>query len=339
MKTNGNKYLENRSRQEIISANIENLIDERNMLRTEFQEKMGMSKQEYYKKSKCAGSSYNEEDIYKAAEILGVTVNDLYYDEKEKKGLEVLKNPKYHPIMAQQQVKIKLLNPSFERPSEMISQILIICFVLMIIVYFIAKFSAFYSLLALVIPFYIHYDMKSSFGVEKTYVINYLDDIYYEMKNEKNNKQSTLQILRWLSLILIFVPCLIVTFKTIPNEFNEYSAVLMYIIVTFISVMIGLICYYAFIPKKFKKRIYQNEIKSYFASLIYLILVAITNVFSTTIFAINHAYWYTTICSILALIISAIEFAINSKKHNEYKLMYEEYNHEERQLFPDDYKF
>ena len=63
------------------------------------------------------------------------------------------------------------------------------------------------------------------------------------------------------------------------------------------------------------------------------------NVFSTTIFAINHAYWYTTISSILALIISAIEFAINSKKHNEYKLMYEEYNHEERQLFPDDYKF
>ena len=57
MKTNGNKYLENRSRQEIISANIENLIDERNMLRTEFQEKIGMSKQENYEKSKCAGSS------------------------------------------------------------------------------------------------------------------------------------------------------------------------------------------------------------------------------------------------------------------------------------------
>lgn len=39
MKNNENKYLENRSRQEIISANIENLIDERNMLRSEFQEK------------------------------------------------------------------------------------------------------------------------------------------------------------------------------------------------------------------------------------------------------------------------------------------------------------
>ena len=148
-----------------------------------------------------------------------------------------------------------------------------------------------------------------------------------------------MQILRWVSLILIFVPCLIVTFKILPNEFNGYSAVLMYIIVAFISVMIGLICYYVFIPKKFKKRIYQNEIKSYYASLVCLILIAITNVFSTTIFTINHAYWYATICSILALIISAIEFAINSKKHNEYKLMYEEYNHEERQLFPDDYKF
>lgn len=339
MKSNGNKYLENRSRKEIISANIENLIDERNMLRTEFQEKMGMSKQEYYKKSKCVGSSYNEEDIYKAAKLLGVTVNDLYYDEKEKKGLEVLKNPKYHPIMAQQQVKIKLLNTSFEKPSEMISQILMICFVLMIIVYFITKFSVFYSLISLVIPFYIYYDMKSSFGVEKTYVINYLDDIYYEIKNETNDKLLILKILRILSIILIFIPCSIITFKMIPNQLNEYNAVLMYIIVSLISIVVGLICYFAFIPEKFKKKIYQNEIKSYFASVIYLILVAITNVFSTTIFAINHAYWYATISSILALIISAVEFAINSKKHNEYKLMYEEYNHEERQLFPDDYKF
>ena len=65
MKTNRNKYLENRSRQEIISANIKYLFDERNMLCTEFQEKMGMSKQEYYKNSKCAGLSYNEEDIYR----------------------------------------------------------------------------------------------------------------------------------------------------------------------------------------------------------------------------------------------------------------------------------
>ena len=163
MKKSNSKFIQTKSRREIISANIDNLIDERNMKPAEFQEKMGMSKQDYYKKKSVNGSSYNEEDIMKAAKVLDVTINDIYYDKEEKKSVEVLKIRKYDPIMAQQQVKIKLLNPSFERPSEILSQVIGITIVLMVIIYFISKFSAFYSLMSLFIPMFIAYDMKSSF--------------------------------------------------------------------------------------------------------------------------------------------------------------------------------
>lgn len=337
MKKSNSKFIQTKNRCEIISANIDNLIDERNMTPAEFQEKMWMSKQDYYKKKSVNGSSYNEEDIMKAAKVLDVTINDIYYDKEEKKSVEVLKIRKYDPIMAQQQVKIKLLNPSFERPSEILSQVIGITIVLMVIIYFISKFSAFYSLMSLFIPMFIAYDMKSSFGIEKTYIINYLDDIYYEIKDENNNKLNILQLLRVCSISIIFIPCFILTFTGVNNE--SISSMAIYSISTLITMVIGIVCLFIFIPKKFKKKIYQNEIKGYYASLVYLIAISITNVFATNLFSINKNYWYITMSAIISMIIASIEFAITSKKYNEYKLMYEEYNQKKRELFPKDYKF
>lgn len=337
MKKSNSKFIQTKSRREIISANIENLIDERNMTTTEFQEKMGISKQDYHKKKIVDGSSYNEDEIMKAAKIFDVTINDIYYDKEEKKSIEVLKIRKYDPIMAQQQVKIKLLNPSFERPSEILSQVIGITIILMVIIYFISKYSVFYSLMSLFIPIFIAYDMKSSFGIEKTYIINYLDDIYYEIKDENNNKLNLLQILRFFSIIIVFIPCFILTFTGVDNEF--ISSLSMYSISTLITMVIGIVCLFVFIPKKFKKKIYQNEIKGYYASLVYLISISITNVFATNLFSINKNFWYIIMSAIISMIIASIEFVITSKKYNEYNLMYEEYNQKERELFPKDYKF
>ena len=337
MKKSNNKFIQTKTRREIISANIENLINERNMSTTEFQEKMGLTKQDYYKKKNLDGSSFNEEDIMKAAKIFDVTINDIYYDNEEKKSVEVLKIRKYDPIMAQQQVKIKLLNPSFEKPSEILSQIIILTIILMILVYFVSKYSAFYSLISLFIPMCIAYDMKSSFGIEKTYIINYLDDIYYEIKEENNNKLNLMRILRLISISIVFILSCILCF--IDVEKALVTPLLMYLISTLIAMTIGLICFFAYIPKKFKKKIYQNEIKGYYASLVYLIAISVTNVFATNLFSLNRNYWYITLISIISMIIASNEFVITSKKYNEYKLMYEEFNQKERELFPRNFKF
>ena len=74
------KFIETRSRQQIISDNIEIFIDSRNLKRTDFQEKMGLTKQDYYKKKELNGSSYSVDDIVTAAKILNVTTNDLIYN-------------------------------------------------------------------------------------------------------------------------------------------------------------------------------------------------------------------------------------------------------------------
>lgn len=173
--------------------------------------------------------------------------------ESQSKSVEVLKIRKYDPIMDQQQVKIKLLNPSFERPSEILSQVIGITIVLMVIIYFISKFSAFYSLMSLFIPMFIAYDMKSSFGIEKTYIINYLDDIYYEIKDENNNKLNILQLLRVCSISIIFIPCFILTFTGVNNELISSMAI--YSISTFITMVIGIVYLYLFLRNLRRKYI------------------------------------------------------------------------------------
>lgn len=182
------KFIETRSRQQIISDNIEIFIDSRNLKRTDFQEKMGLTKQDYYKKKELNGSSYSVDDIVTAAKILNVTTNDLIYNDEEKIALEVITSKKYDPIMAQQELTIQFLNSCFEKPSTIIYKIVFINLILSIAIYFIAKYSILFTLAFFPIIILIFFFIKHTIGYKQTFIINYLDDIYYKIKNVNNNK-------------------------------------------------------------------------------------------------------------------------------------------------------
>lgn len=329
------KFVETRSRQQIISDNIEIFIDSRNLKRTDFQEKMWLTKQDYYKKKELNGSSYSIDDIVTAAKILNVTTNDLIYNDEEKISLEVITSKKYDPIMAQQELTIQFLNSCFEKPSTIIYKIVFINLILSIAIYFIAKYSILFTLAFFPIIILIFFFIKHTIGYKQTFIINYLDDIYYKIKNVNNNKYFLLMILRFFSITLFLIPGMIVCLTEIYKLDN--GIYIIYLISIFYTAVINFSSFFAYTPKKFKKEIYEHEIIGYYSTLFNLISTASINILTTAFISLNNNYWFILIFQLISLIISSLEFSIISKKYNEYKLFYNEYEKKERELFPNNY--
>lgn len=104
-------------------------------------------------------------------------------------------------------------------------------------------------------------------STKKTFTINYLDDIFYEIKNDKNETFIINIIFHLLSLLLTAAGFILFIFKKFPEDSNLEP---MYIVLflTFIINLLVTILSLAARNKKMKKEIYDNKIQSYNASLI-----------------------------------------------------------------------
>lgn len=339
MNKNNIKIVEdNRSRPQIISDNIVYYIKKNNMKQVDFYMSLGINKQDFSKKKNTKGSSFSTDEIYLAAKILNVTVNDLYYSEEEKKEISVLKEEKYNPIMAQKQIEIKHLNSSFKDPSSVLAIVLSSTLLLSVIDGFLVKESPFWILLALLIPLLFSYDFKSSFGIEKTYMINYLDDVYYKMKDEKNKYYDICFITHTVSILLICSSLLLLICDDYYIESHvDYS--ILFIITGFIILIFSCVILFFYSEKKMKKKIYQHEIKGYKAKLNNVVANAVFTVFAIGLTCLNlNKCWYIGLMAIISLILSVIGFILTSKKYSEYTLVYQKYGEDEVELFPEDYE-
>lgn len=329
---------ENRSRQQIISDNIVYYIKKNNMKQVDFYTSLNINKQDFSKKKNNKGSSFSTDEIYIAAKTLNVTVNDLYYSEEEKKEISVLKEEKYNPIMAQKQIEIKHLNSSFKDPISVLSVVIGLTIILSIVNYFLVKESSFWILTSLFIPVFALYDFKSSFGVEKTYMINYLDDVYYKSKNEKNKHYDACFIMHLLAILLICICLILILFdKFYIDYFPDY--LILFIIVGFIIMIISTVTLIFYSEKKMKKKIYQYEIKGYTSKLVNVVAIAVFTVFGIALINLNiNKCWYIALMTIFALMLSIVEFVLTSKKYSEYTLVYQKYGEDEVELFPENYE-
>jgi len=304
---------------------------------------MGKKQKEYAKENmidestlskwKKGETSPSVDQIKQAAKYFGITVNDLVYDEKEKKNLEVLADKSYDPILAQQSVKVKLYGHFFNKPLK----VLLFCFlafsVLMLMVYVLRSSSPYFSSLILLgIPLSMRAIYINSFD-EKTFIINYLDDIYYRRIESLNRLYSLSMVLRILSLLSTFY--YITLYKDFGLATDVQRGLLITLMVLIMVLMFGSIIAITELPKKFKLEIYDNEITGYNSSKFSLIIHF--SIFSVAVmFAMYDFNYYMTFLTVsfVFLVLNSLDFVNISLEYAKYTLMYQENNKNPRELFP-----
>jgi uncharacterized membrane protein len=189
----------------------------------------------------------------------------------------------------------------------------------------------------LIIPIVSLYDFKSTFGVEKTYMINYLDDVYYSIKNDKNKYYDVCFIFHLLSILLICISeLIIINDKFYIDNYFDYSVLLIF---GGIAIMVISIATLFYSQKKMKQKIYQHEIKGYTSKLITVIANAVFTVFAIGLMVYDvKKCWHIVLLAIIALIFTIVEFVLTSKKYAEYTLVYKKYGEDEVELFPENYE-
>ena len=277
----------------------------------------------------------NEEHIYQAAKYFNISVNMLYYTEQELKELSVKDDVLYDPVMAQQHIKVKLLSKSFKNPKNVVLTSTVFAAVLAVIIFFvIRKNNEFWSLIALGIPFAAYYSFKEEFGIDKTYSINYLDDVYYKIDNENNQYYKIIDLIHtFLSLWSIVLIVILLPFKSMPDKELSVRVLLLICSLIYLIISIGT---YILRQKKLKKEIYDDELGSYCAAVVNYYSSITLSTLLVSLMSVNFIkYWYYLLFIILLPVASYIEFMLVSKKYSEYKLVY--YNQKEeqiRELFP-----
>jgi transcriptional regulator with XRE-family HTH domain len=195
------KEIKKNARQ-IINENFFGLLKERKISLKEYAKENGLDPSTI-SKWKSGNSSMNTEELRRAADFLNVTVNDLTYSNEEKKKIDVLSQRDYKPIFAQQSKTIHYLSDLFNKPMQAIIKQLFLFFAFGILCSSIIRFSSYWALL-MIAPCLLLYPCfyQQGIGTKKIYIINYLDDIYYQI--EKENNQFFLFVLIIRVLIILF---------------------------------------------------------------------------------------------------------------------------------------
>ncbi|MBU1143216.1 MAG: hypothetical protein KKH92_06145 [Firmicutes bacterium] len=89
------------------------------------------------------------DQIYQAAVYFDITVNDLYYSDKEKKKIAVLSDSSYDPIIAQQTLNIRLMSDSFEKPFAFVLTPVVLFVIITFMTYFLLQSSPYWILVIL----------------------------------------------------------------------------------------------------------------------------------------------------------------------------------------------
>ncbi len=339
MKEKIKKYRDiNRTRTEIIKDNFFSYLDgkqqsNQRILGSKYEIENDLSKTTVsnwrHDKSKMT-----VDHIFQAAKYFNITVNDLYYSEQEKLKISAhFHELNFDPINAQQILNVKLMEESFKKPLLILIPSTIIYILIGYLTYYLLNYSSLFILMILIALILSFIMFRNNYGIDKTYVISYLDDIYYKRKNLKNRFFSIQIILRLISLVtLVFCMLFIIYGKVIENINLRDMAIIM--IMEYIISIIQISMSITNIKFKYKEEIYDDDISSYKSRFINF-TISMFLLTSSVILYINNLikFWVVLSFCIFNVIISGIDFLIESKNYSEYRLMYEENNKSPRELF------
>lgn len=278
-------------------------------------------------------TSMTVDQIKMAAKYFGKTVNDFYYTKEEKKHLEVLTDKNYHPVMAQQSLVIKDYTEMFHSPLRALMEQIYLLVCVMIISAIVAFYVPWGIFLCLIYPLYAYYYFYfGKYAKKRTFIVNYLDDIFYKLEESQNNSYKP-------SIVLVCVASLILVALSI----NQYVMAQRYDgnVQVYLYILFGFSIFYIFLQVSLfsewkinlKAEIYDNEIISYYHSyaifcmgVIYLFMLIVAIVLTQSL------YFYLVFGIILGILSYAI-FYVVSKEHRKYSLYYAQANHQAVKMF------
>ena len=283
-------------------------------------------------KWKNGDSSLTLEHAIEAAKYFKITVNDLVYTENEKKHLEVLADKSYNPIIAKQSIKVKLYDDIFKKPIKVLIACLLFFSILVFMTLMLQNNSPYYSLfIPLGIPIIMWVIHVNSFR-EKTYIINYLDDIFYH-RNESTNKFYVFSmIIRVISILtILYYTTLLANFESATN--TQKALLITFVFLLMILVFSSLVAIMD-LPKKFKLKIHDNDIAGYNSSKLFLFVhISIFSIAILLSIYNFHEYMLFFFVSTVILILNAFDFIKVSFEYSKYVLMYQETDKNARELF------
>lgn len=331
---NEKKEISSLSRSEIIHNNFFKELKKRNITNVKYAKDNNLDKTTL-SKWKNMITTMSIEQVHQAASYLHITVNDLYYSQTEKKKIHVLSiNPEYTPIRAKQTVEIKMYEEHFKHPFNLLQLILFVFILFTAIVFFASKASGFWMFLLLFIPISGYQYYKEEFDSKKTFIVDYLDDIYYKIDKPKNQYFVINMILHLLAMISLIISFVLLLQRKFPTDSNLETMIIFLLLGMGVYAIVNFFTLFTH-QLNFKVEIYDNEIMSHSSSMMNLymslLLLAVGTCFLYQYFA---DYWYVTIFLLVTAIFSMIEYLLLTKKYSEYKLVFKEQDKEEVILFP-----
>lgn len=316
---------------EVVSKNFFKYLKEKGISQAQYA-KDNILSQATISNWKNGNGTMSSEHIKQAADYFGITVNDLFYDDNAKKKIEVLADKKYHPIMAQQTIETKLLNQEFNKPFYSIFNILITYLFFIVSAFILVNYSIWWSLIILFAFLSIPIYFNKQFGEKKTFVINYLDDIYYCNKDaDKLSKKRTF-ITCFLILLLHIISFISVlwSYSKAGAEKNLIIIIFVLIIISFVSSLLGLLEYIG----KYPKKMYHYNFELYKVGITTICTSVTLFGFAILLFNfnfLNHILLFIPL--ILMVVLSFFNFYYICSNYKTYSLVYEDGHNNVEQLF------
>jgi len=274
------------------------------------------------------------DQIYQAAKYFDITVNDLFYTEKEKEKLKVISSGKYDPILAKKTVNIKLYDELFENIKAIFLIAAVTFLILGITAYQLLKSNNSYWILGVLAGIIlVRVFVKSSYIRENTYIINYLDYIYYLRKDTKN-KHFRIQLALTLTTLISFFP-FIFMISRMQSMVSVDNNIVTSITIVFVIYLCSKIFSLVFAERKMEAEISDEQIQAYWVSFLSLMFALSLMTMSIVVTIFNaHVYWGAMVFSGILLTIQSIDFILTSNNFSLYNVVFEEDEKAPRSLFP-----
>ncbi|NLN80774.1 MAG: hypothetical protein GX132_05255 [Erysipelotrichia bacterium] len=279
-------------------------------------------------------TTMSTEQVHQAAEYFKITANDLYYSLAEKKKIHILaSNPEYNVIKASQPIETKIYTTQFENPFTLLIIILLAFVLTTIIAFFLSKASGFWLFILFVIPITGYQLYKTEFGVTKTFIVNYLDDIYYKIEKPKNQYFVANLMLHFCVLSLVISSFILLVFKETPIDKNT-ETMLAFLLLSIVTYVVIILFTFLTHQTSIKEEIYDNEILPHTFSMVNFYMSLLPLSIGICVLHSNFKqYWYIVLILLFASLFSLVEYLLTTKKYSEYKLVYKEDDKEEIELF------
>lgn len=336
---NQTRKLDERPREQIISDNFFRLLSERKISAKDYAKAVHIDPSTV-SKWKSGKVSMTLDQIEIARKFFDVSIESLYETKEEKEADSLKKDPSYDPIMAQKTITLKDLRFISRTSGKMFTAFYLIGLGLAFIGASLAIFWNQYFIIMVFVSFPIADLIQNLIGGRpNTYVVNWMDDVYYQMDNIKNDYFIPMLVANALG-VGFNVWAFHQTVQTIlPGVSNTATNVSYYLVAfsTLEETIITAFCLFTVKPK-YKQKIYPDELTNYnylkdniffsFGSLIVSAVSAISsyiNQSSTIAWTIVPMTGTAFICSIAA-------FWMANAKVKEYKLIYDQFERGPREM-------